>query len=357
MKQVLIIPTNSLGYEGITSVIQNYLIHMDLTDLTIDVLTSEDTPEALLRSFSKFSKVLVVPNRKRKAMEYMRHLDNLMKKKYDIIHVHGNSGTMMIETLLARKNHIKKIIVHCHSNRCDHMILNVVMRKIMKLTATDFLACSKGAGNWLYGNSSYTVINNAIDVDKFQYTESTRKKVRQELGLQYEVLIGHIGHFTPQKNHFFLVDIFKAYHKINSNSKLLLIGDGKDYDSVKNKVKRDGLEGSVIFTGRRNDCDRLYQIMDLFLLPSKFEPFGIVTLEAQAAGLPCLVSDVVPIETKCSDRIFYQSLEDTPQTWAEMINEIVLRDYDRNARISEKIKENGYDILEESKKVRTLYLN
>lgn len=357
MKQVLVIPTNSLGYEGITSVIQNYLIHMDLTDLTIDVLTSEDTPEALLRSFSKFSKVLVVPNRKRKAMEYMRHLDNLMKKKYDIIHVHGNSGTMMIETLLARRNNIKKIIVHCHANRCDHMILNVVMREIMKLTATDFLACSKGAGNWLYGNSSYTVINNAIDVDKFQYTESTRKKERQELGLQYEVLIGHIGHFTPQKNHFFLVDIFKAYHKINSNSKLLLIGDGKDYDSVKNKVKRDGLEGSVIFTGRRNDCDRLYQIMDLFLLPSKFEPFGIVTLEAQAAGLPCLVSDVVPIETKCSDRIFYQSLEDTPQTWAEMINKIVLRNYDRNTKVSEKIKENGYDIFEESKKVRNLYLN
>ncbi|WP_320967091.1 glycosyltransferase [Hungatella sp.] len=357
MKQVLIIPTNSLGYEGITSVIQNYLIHMDLTDLSIDVLTSEDTPDALFQNFSKFSKVLVVPNRKRKAMEYMRHLDTLMKKKYDIVHVHGNSGTMMIETLLAKKNHIKKIIVHCHANRCDHMILNVVMREIMKLTATDFLACSKAAGNWLYRNASYTVINNAIDVDKFQYTKSTRKEVRHELGLQYEVLIGHIGHFTPPKNHFFLVDIFKAYHEINSNSKLLLIGDGTVYDSVKNKVERDGLKDSVIFTGRRNDCDRLYQTMDLFLLPSKIESFGIVTLEAQAAGLPCLVSDVVPIETKCSDRIFYQSLEDTPQTWAEMINKIVLRNYDRNTKVSEKIKENGYDIFEESKKVRNLYLN
>lgn len=357
MKRVLIIPTNGLGYEGITSVIQNYLTHMDLTELSIDILTYENTPGVLYHNFSKFAKVHIVPNRKKRVWEYIIHLDKLMRREYDILHVHGNSGTMMIETLLARKNHIKKIIVHCHANKCNHMILNVVMREIMKLTATDFLACSRTAGNWLYGKAFYTIINNAIDVDKFQYNESTRKKVRQELKLQDEVLIGHIGHFTPPKNHFFLIDIFKAYHDINSNSKMLLVGEGVDFDKVMKKVKRDGLEDSVIFMGRRNDCDRLYQAMDLFLLPSKWESLGIVTLEAQAAGLPCLVSDVVPTETMCSNRIFYQSLESTPQIWASLINEIVLHNYNRHTGIPEKIKEKGFDIFEESKKVKDLYLN
>lgn len=357
MKKILIIPTLGLDLEGITSVIYNYTNAMDRSGLQICFLTYGDLKPSLRERFEALGEILFVSNRRLGTAAYLKDLAALLKeRRFDAVHINGNSGTMMLEVLVAKLCGVKNVMVHAHSTRTDHPFVNAVLKHPMMWLSQTCIACSDATGQWLYGRYPYKRLNNAVELSNFRYRDTYRKQYRAEFGIEDEFLIGHIGHFTEPKNHFFLIDVFAQFHKLEPASKLLLISDGPRFEQVKEKVAGLGLEDAVIFAGRRSDVAKIYSAMDLFILPSCWEGLPLVIVEAQMNGLPVLISDVVTKAAKCTDRVFYKPLDHGAESWAQTLQELSRRDFDRETDFREAIAAQGFDIQAEAAKLRELYL-
>ena len=358
MKKILVINTVGFQFEGTSSVIFNYIENMNRQGLEFTFPVYEDTPRELKERLGALGTTVTVPDRKGDIRGYLACLYRVLGEGFDVLHVNGNSGTMLIETVLAKLRGVKKVIVHTHSTVTSYPIANAVMKYPMMLLAGERLACSKMAGEWLYGKHPFTVLNNAIDLEQYRFDPRKREQYRLEFGVKdEELLIGHIGHFTPEKNHFFLLDIFKAYLSLNPKAKLLLIGDGPDRPQVTETARELGIGDKVIFTGRRGDAAAIYSAMDLFLLPSRWEGLSLVTVEAQVNGLSALVSDKVPLEAKCTDRVFFESLTDPSQQWAQNLEKILEQNPGRSSDTDENVGKKGFDISQEAEKLRKIYLS
>ena len=358
MKKILVINTVGFQYEGITSVILNYIGNMNRKGMDFTFPVYENTPRKLKEKLGALGATVTVPERKRDIVGYIVCLYRILGEGYDVLHVHGNSGTMLIETALAKLQGVKKIIVHTHSTNTNHPLANMVMQYPMRYIAEERLACSKAAGEWLYGNQKYTVLDNAIDLEKYRFDPQKREKYRKEFGVkEEEFLIGHIGHFTLQKNHLFLLNVFKAYHSMNPKSKLLLIGDGPDQQKVKKTAKDLGIWDQVVFAGRRSDAAYIYSAMDLFLLPSRWEGLPMVMIEAQANGLPMLVSDVITKDAGCTECVFWESLSTGTDAWAEEIRKIAALPYARTDDLTNSIRACGFDIHKKADTLRNIYMS
>ena len=358
VKKVLVINTIGFLFEGISSVVVNYISNMERNGLEFDFITQPDVRNDFKKILIPLGNIIVVPDRKQNISGYIAGLSKVLKwNHYDVIHIHGNSGTMAIEAFLAKLHHVNKIIVHSHNTECDHPLVNRVLTPAMKILATDLLACSNAAGNWLYGKQRFIVLNNAIDTERFRFNQQVRDECRKEFGLADEFVIGHIGNFVEQKNHEFLIDIFIEYHKNNPNSKLLLGSDGPKFEEMKRKVSEYNLSDSVIFAGRRSDVERLYSAMDVFVFPSKWEGLGIVLIEAQVNGLICYTSEKVPREADISGLTTYLNLRDPATVWAKRIlncgksNRQSLSDTNlKNAEL------HNFNIRTEANRLRDIYL-
>ena len=356
MKKILIIPTLGLDLEGITSVIYNYTRAMDRSGLEIAFLTYGDLKPVLRERFEALGEILFVSDRKQSTKAYIKDCLGLLRSRhFDVVHIHGNSGTMMIEVLLAKLCGVKNVLVHTHNTRTSHPLVNAILKYPMMWLSQECIACSEAAGKWLYGKYPHTVLNNAIDLSNFRFQEVPRQQYRAEFGVQEEFLIGHVGHFSEQKNHFFLIDVFAAFHKLEPASKLLLLSDGPRFQQVKEKVAALDLQDAVIFAGRRGDVAGIYSAMDLFILPSCWEGLPLVMVEAQANGLPVLASDVVTREAKCLDRVCYKPLEDGAESWASALLEMKNRFIDRRDDVLPAIGAKGFDIQTEAEILRNMY--
>ena len=232
----------------------------------------------------------------------------------------------------AKKYGISKRIIHCHNSSNDGGKLKYCIhqynKKRLEKYATHFWSCSETASPWFFDqqimkNPNYKVIVNAIDVKKYGKNESIRDQYRKELKVQNKIVIGHVGRFHFQKNHHLLIKIFKCLSERNERYHLLLIGQGQLEQEIRDYVKREKLESRVTFLGARNDMDKIYQAMDLFILPSQFEGLGIVALEAQAALLPCVLSDGVPKIAGVNDNVMFVPLKDTPKHWADAVEDML----------------------------------
>jgi len=235
-------------------------------------------------------------------------------------------------------------------------LLAVTTKERMKDYPNNYFACSRNAGKWLFGKrvsnlNELVVLNNAVNVDEFKYDVEIRKKVRKELGIGNELVIGHIGRFNKQKNHNFLIDIFKAVSEVNPDAILLLAGDGDLRRKIEKKVSRLGLKSKVKFLGVRNDINSIMQAMDLFLLPSLFEGLPVVLIEAQAAGLKCIVADTITRESDITSRVEFLRLNDTPEKWA---NQVLSSTYE-HADTEKLISMNGYNTVTMSKWLADFY--
>lgn len=358
MKKVLLVPTLGLDLEGITTVIYNYTKAMNRDGLELCFLTYGALKPALRQRFEALGEIVFVSDRKQSTAAYLKDLATLLKtRRFDVVHIHGNSGTMFLEVLVARLCGVKNVLVHAHSTRTNHPLVNTILKYPMMWLARESIACSEATGQWLYGKYPYTLLNNAIALEGFRYQDAFRQQYREEFGIaDQEYLIGHIGHFTEPKNHFFLIDVFAAFHKLEPDSKLLLISDGPRFEQVKEQVRQLGLQDAVIFAGRRSDVAGIYSAMDLFMLPSCWEGLPLVLVEAQVNGLPMLVSDVVTKAAKCTDRVFYKSLEDGAESWAQQMQKLLQTGWDRTEDTCPAIAAKGFDIQVETEKLRALYL-
>lgn len=286
-------------------------------------------------------------------VKYNKVLDKFFKEHndYKVVHMHSSSKNYMV-LKKAKKYGIPVRIAHSHnigfqSKSKIRIALGNLLKPFLKYYATDYFACSEIAGKWLFGkkitsSNKFKVIHNAVDLEKFKFDECIRKKIRKDFNIDEDTLvIGHVGRFTNQKNHEFLIDIFNEINKRNSDSKLLMIGTGEKEKIIKEKIKTLNLENSVIFAGFKNNVNEYMYAMDIFVFPSLYEGLGLVLIEAQATGMKCFTSkDVVPVESKVSDLLEFIRLEETPTYWAEQI----LKSDKIRKNVYEQMKLNGYDI-------------
>ena len=240
------------------------------------------------------------------------------------------------------------------------MLYKAFSRLFINGQATDRFACSRSAGVWLFGEKqvqkdTFHVIPNAIQLDKFIYSEADRNAARAELGIaENELAAVCVARFSQQKNHPYLLKVFREIHERQPESKLYLIGKGELENDIRKEIQALNLMDSVVFLGSRSDIGRLLTGMDLFLFPSFYEGFGTVIVEAQCSCLPMIASDTIPHETKLCDCVEFMSIQADPATWAEkalaMVEQIKRKDN------SNLIRANGYDIRESYTWMQQFYL-
>ena len=301
------------------------------------------TPEPGLRGFSQY----------RKAVEefFRTHAG-----EYDAVQLHDLYLNPVIFTL-AKKYGVKVRIAHSHSEKySDHLkgsVRNWLLYRSLPYLATDFWAASVAAGNAAFGKritstASFTVINNAISLERFLFNPGQRAEVRSEFNISPDAFVlGHIGRFVPQKNHELLVHVFAEVKRRRPDACLLLVGEGGPLrPAVETRVKKLGIGDSVHFAGLRTDIGALLSAMDSFCLPSLYEGFGIVLAEAQTNGLPCLASSQVPEEARILPSYRQQGLGDPPARWAETILSLPTN---RLEGADKLVAERGFDIRKTSR--------
>lgn len=278
-------------------------------------------------------------------------------KEYKIIHGHVRS-TASIYLNIAKKFGLKTIS-HSHSissGKGIKAIIKNILQFRIRYIADYFMGCSKQANVWLFGkkiaNSDRCfVLNNGINVNQFMFDDKIREKYRNKLGIgKDEILIGHVGRFSPEKNHDFILKCFSKIYCINNNYKLILIGDGKEKEKLINKYGKKIFMKNIIFMGTVKNVNDYMQAMDIFILPSKFEGLGMVLIEAQASGLPCIASSNIPQEVDISKKIKFCNLKN--DIWVEAILNTQKR---RNNLEIDTIKE-LYDIRKITQELEKFYI-
>lgn len=350
---------------GVEAVIMNYYRHIDKDKIQFDLICDEDSTDIPYEEIEKLGgKVILIPPYQ-KIFKYIKELTQVLREgKYKIVHSHINTLSVF-PLYAAKKAGVPVRIAHSHSTtnkkEWKKNLMKLVLRPFAKVFATHYFACTEHAGRWLFGNKEFEkgnvyVLNNAIDLQKFKYDEQIRKSKRKELKIKNSTfVIGHIGRFVDQKNHKFLIQIFKEFVKLNEDSLLLLAGQGPLMEEVKKQVEELGLTKKVLFLGQRLDANELYQAMDYFALPSLYEGLGMVLIEAQCAGLPCIASTEVPEIAKVTENVDFVPLSESPDKWANIIFNN-LDTYVRKEHTKE-IQDACYDITQETKKLEKKYIN
>lgn len=318
---------------GVEACMMNYFKYIDKKQFDFYFICDEDSTKIPYDEIKKLGGHVVLVPPYQKLFKFLKEFKKLcLKEKFDI--VHSNVNLLSVFPLYAaKKAKIKVRIAHSHSTsnkkEWKKNIFKNILKPFSKIFATDYFACSELAGRYQFGNKTFdkglvTIINNAIEVDKFKFNEKVRKKIRKEFDINDSTLVvGHIGRFVDQKNHTFLIDIFNEVQKEKEDSILLLAGEGPLQDMIKEKVKSLELEDKVLFLGQRSDAKDLYQGMDVFVLPSLYEGLGMVAIEAQVSGLPCVVSTEVPLEVEVSNNVIFLKFDDVWKN--DIINVDLLR--------------------------------
>lgn len=276
--------------------------------------------------------------------------------------IHGHYGQMhsLAEYTAACRAHVPARIFHAHSTDQEPSGLRTKIqagyhRFLIPRCSNVLLACSDQAGKALYGKHRFQTVSDGIETERFAYDQEKRRQIRKELGIDSRRVIGHAGRFVWQKNHDFLLEIFADIHKKDRKTLLMLIGEGELRAHMERKVRELRLEGAVLFLGQRKDMEKLYLAMDMFLLPSHYEGLGMVLLEAQASGLPCIASsEAVPEEVKVLDSFRFLSLDAGCEVWAEAALEAL--EETRGVDGAKKVSGAGYESRMLAAQMEQLYL-
>lgn len=302
-------------------------------------------------------KIFVIPLRTKHFLKSFYMLFKIVKENsYKSVLKLGTSPIVATDLFAAKLGGAKRICLRsCNAPKNvgkKQKIINFLLRPIMNRLADRKLAPSDLAGRYTFGDKVYekgdvVLLNNALDLERYKYSESEREKIRQELELGDSFVVGHIGRFVPQKNHNFLIKIFCELKKCNKDSKLVLVGTGPLESNIKRYCDELNIEKDVIFAGVRDDIPSLLSAFDIFLLPSLYEGMPNTVIEAQAAGLLCIISDTVTKQADVTGGVEFVSLNKGPKDWAELILEA--KDNSRMENTA-KMREKGYSIEDSVRK-------
>ena len=349
MKKILVFGISScMG--GVENVIFNYSSRLEKNGYILDYLVINEIPSFLREYISENSKVFVVSDIIKNYFGYRQGIKKVLgENQYDVLWYNVNSLNDITLLKLAKK--IPVHILHAHNSRYMGKkwlyILHLIHKQQIAKYTTHYIACSKVAGEFMFPNNSivkkkFTILKNAIDINKYIPDKKIREQLRKKYNLENRFVIGHVGRFMLQKNHEFIIDIFVEILKKKSNAELFLIGDGELMENIQKKVESYNISDKVIFRGAISNVNEMYQIMDAFLLPSFYEGLPLVGVEAQSAGLPCFFSDTISNELAITELANFISLNKSAEEWANKILDISKNFERRN--YSYDIQQAGFDI-------------
>ncbi|MBQ9082377.1 MAG: glycosyltransferase family 1 protein [Clostridia bacterium] len=345
-----------MGRGGIETMLMNYYRHIDRTKLQFDFLVHRDFRADFDDEIEAMGgRIYRMPPMNPLKRSYWKALDVFFRSHpYEIVHCHLNykSGIVLAA---ARRTGVPIRIAHAHTASMSagwSKLARILMKPMIPFTATHYMACSRNAGNAIFGKKSTMLLPNALDAATLRFDVQIRGQMRRALGLEQAYTLMHVGRFGSEKNHTFLLDAFAEVLKQEPDAKLLLAGDGELRAAMEERAA--GLpEGAVRFLGVRSDVPELMQAADVFVFPSLFEGLPVTMIEAQAAGLPCIKSASVTDECIVTDLV--ESLPaDNPKAWADAI--LDRKNTPRTDRVDE-IRAHGYDITTAAEKLSRFYLN
>lgn len=321
--RVLQVVTDIRIANGIMSVVLNYFGQMP-ENIKFDVVYFKDFPENQKKAIEALGGRVYKLSRPGAKSFLKCDWDEFLlehRGEYEAIHIHApHLACMLIPK--ARKYGIKKVAVHCHSTWYSlfkrNKFRNFLLSLPVKHMNVQRFACGREAGEFWYGKSSFKVLPNAVDCEKLRFNKQLREEKRREFGIDNKFVVGHLGRvYPPQKNHHFLIRIFAEIQKLKPEAVLVCIG-AEANDELTELAYSYGITDKILFLGQRTDVRELLSAMDVFVFPSLYEGLPVSVVEAQAAGLPVVMSDSVTKEVCCTDKIVIVSLEKSAYEWAEI---------------------------------------
>lgn len=318
---------------GIDKYLLNFLEKVSSKEVKLDFLTNEVNSDLEKKLKTYGSKIYAIQNLKHPITQYRQVKAIIKAGQYDAVYLNISTAIDCVAAIAAKHAKVKRIMIHSHSsgNDCESVLKRKIFNGIHKFCrlflykyGTEFYGCSIKAGEWMFPKTiveseHFHVIHNAVDRKKFEYNIEKRERMRAELNITDQFVLGHVGNFCYQKNHYFLLEVFDEIHKRDKDAILILAGDGIRFEQVKKIITQKGLDNSVRLLGRRRDTDLLYQVMDAFILPSNFEGLPIAGIEAQSAGLLTFMSTKITKESKITQNCYFIPLSKKPSYWAEEI--------------------------------------
>lgn len=366
-----ILVTAPLGFGGITSMMINIQKNIDRDKLNFDYLVlhnrHEDLEDVVIKMGSQklIASADEVNNKWRRVFVRWYRLYRVFKDNdIKVLHLNGGPASDMTMVFIAKLAGVKHVTFHSHNagNAVYRNKITVVMSKAFKMLmpafVDEFWACSSLAAQFSFPKSivkkqKYEFIPNGVALEKFSYSASVRKEMRKKLCLEEKFVIGHAGRFNIQKNHEYLIEMFSALHNKCPDAVLILFGNGELYTTIQTKVKNMNLEGSVWFMGTTDEMPKMYQAMDVFVMPSLCEGLPVAGVEAQASGLPVILADTITKEVGVTDCVKYLPLLDDKTEWVrEILN---FRGFKRYSRC-EELKMAGFDEKDVARNFQNYYL-
>lgn len=358
--------TTKLSAGGVQSFLINYGESMNTENVIFDyIVQTKEKCEFDKRVINNGSKIYRVTPMETSLVKYMRDVYNILRNNPEYKIVHSNLNFRNIFPLLAaRLAGVKILISHSHSNYMATNFLKKIQRKIFQIAlpviASEYWACSKVAGEWLYGkkrsrNGEVVIISNAIQISSYMYSEQIRSKIRDKYNLNGKVVWIHIGMFGKAKNHDFLIELFKNYLQRNPNAILLLCGDGPERGHILEKIEQLKIVDNVLMLGVVNRVNEYLIAADVMVLPSLYEGLPMTCIEAQAAGCPAVVSYAVPKEAIWNENVI--SCQNwNMDYWLNCVEDVMKVNVDRKNLNPACIKQ-GYDIGVEADKLEKKYID
>ena len=364
MKRILQV-MKGMSRDGLETFVMNVYRSIDRKKVQFDFLVFIQGEAAYDKEIlSLGGEIFHLPARSDGYLQYIKALDDFFREnayKYSAIHQHADCLGNLEQLMFAKKYGIPIRILHSHNSTINGRTITKVLHYVNKLTyknyANKLCACSEKAAKWFYGNDyakkGVSVIHNGIDTEKFMYKPDRRNYIRELYGVSdNEIVLGHVGRFTYAKNHRFLVRIANEMHNRGINFKFFMLGSGEEELEIKKEVEDLGLNNSIIFTGNVANTQDYYSAMDVFVMPSFFEGLPVVLVEAQAAGLPCVISDTISRDSKLTDHVFFESIDSPEAAWVDRIISVK-----NNNRVlsSNIISQSGYGAAEVTRIMLEIY--
>ena len=297
-------------------------------------------------------KLFVLRMRNRNPLAYVRALSGIMREgRYDAVHAHGNSCTLLTEMAAAKAAGMKVRIPHAHNTSCRQKFLHTVLRPFFDRSYTAAAACGEAAGRFLYRDRPFTVLKNGIETSRFAFDAGVRERVRETMRLGDKFVVVHVGGFNEYKNQMFLVEPLLRAMENRQDLVMLFVGGGERLEAVREKA---GNSPGIRFLGNRSDVPELLAAADLFVLPSLYEGFPISLIEAQASGLPCLVSDTVTKDSAITDLVRFLPLDGAE--WEKALEQAVREDAGARASGADRVRLAGYERTDTAEDLMQFYL-
>lgn len=343
---------------GIANVVVNYSRKLIEDGIRVDFVVGgevSDDRKGVARKIG--ASIVQLPWKKQNPRDYFSALRKVLTdNRYDIVHVHGNSGMVVPDLAIARKTGARHVVCHCHNTQCDHVVFHHLLKRLVPHYADVLIACGRDAGKWLYGSANFAVLPNAFDTSRFRFDPDARYAIRKKLGIaRKDLVVGIIARMNPEKNHLFLIRVFEQVLEIRPHAVLVIAGDGSARDTIHAAAQASRASRRILFLGNLPDSSKLYSALDVFALPSEHEGLPCVSLEAQISGIPCLFSEAVPQEACISADMHTIPLEYGASGWAEAIVRIGGKDDRRREADSHSCNPGEFDIDECYKRLVGLY--